>query len=235
MERHDDRRLGRHAALPDVSDPPAVGRGAGLAGPLALVAAVAAFIIVPFLLFGPWLEARALARLDSVGAAGAALWSVALLALDVLLPVPSSLVALGAGALLGGALGAAVIWVGMSLGCLLGYWVGHAAQSTAQRIGGQAGSRALGGFMRRWGWLGLVVLRPVPVLAEGSLLLASACGLSLGATLAATLPANLIVAIVYAWAGARFAGEAPLWLLVVLTLGATIAVIPMRRRSEEND
>ncbi len=202
-----------------------------LKGPATLVALVAGFVIAPFLLFGPWLENAALGRLDGLGAAGVAAWTAALLALDVLLPVPSSLVALGAGGLLGGPLGTAVVWVGLSLGSVLGYGVGWSARSAAQRVGGQAGYRALEGFMQRWGWMGLVVLRPVPVLAEGSLLLASACGLSLRTTLAATLPANLVVAAAYAFGGAHFAGVAPLWLLVLLTFGAALALLPLRRRA----
>jgi uncharacterized membrane protein YdjX (TVP38/TMEM64 family) len=84
-----------------------------------------AIVLVPFLVFetqfeqlATWLAEGNASGWATAGAIGA------LLALDVFLPVPSSIVSTGAGVLLGFGAGAAVIWVGMTLGCLIGYVFG---------------------------------------------------------------------------------------------------------------
>jgi uncharacterized membrane protein YdjX (TVP38/TMEM64 family) len=206
--------------------------------PLAVVCLTLAFVIVPFLVLGPWLESQALGRMAGLEGVGLALGSAALLALDVVLPVPSSIVAITTGALLGRPLGALVVWSGMSIGCVLGFYIGRGAEPVAKAVGGPAGHEALTAFMRRWGWYGLIVLRPVPVLAEGSLLMASACGLGLRTTLAATLPANLGIAALYAHVGAQALGSAPIGLPILVSFGAPallaivfrVAAAPRSRR-----
>ena len=79
-----------------------------------------------------WLAAGNASGWATAGAIGA------LLALDVFLPVPSSIVSTGAGVLLGFWTGAAVIWIGMTLGCVIGYVFGAYA---AVPRGGWSGSR----------------------------------------------------------------------------------------------
>lgn len=196
-----------------------------LGGTLALAGLALAFVIVPYLLFGPWFETRALDALEGFGRAGVALGSTLLLALDIFLPVPSSILAISTGALLGAPLAAAVIWIGLSAGCVLGYFAGRGAEPLARTVGGRAGYAAVESFMRRWGWFALVILRPVPVLAEVSVLMASACGYRLGAMLAATLPANLAIAALYATVGAAWLGSAPVWLLVLVSFGAPALMV----------
>ena len=62
-----------------------------------------------------------------------------LLALDVFLPVPSSIVSTAAGVLLGLGPGASVVWIGMMAGCLVGYVVGVQSAPLARRLVGPAG------------------------------------------------------------------------------------------------
>ncbi|HEV3484443.1 MAG TPA: hypothetical protein VG106_03480, partial [Vicinamibacterales bacterium] len=98
---------------------------------------VVAVVLVPFFLFEEQFNAFA-ADLTGGGTspaiAGAAI--AALLTFDVLLPVPSSIVSTGAGVLLGFALGAAVVWLGMMAGCLVAYMLGARASGAAQRFVG---------------------------------------------------------------------------------------------------
>ena len=56
-----------------------------------------------------------------------ALVLVVALTSDVLFPVPNGVINTAAGSLFGWTLGAAVIWAGLTIGCLLGYGVGRAA------------------------------------------------------------------------------------------------------------
>jgi uncharacterized membrane protein YdjX (TVP38/TMEM64 family) len=79
-----------------------------------------AFILISFALFGNQIEQWTRAFVDS----NAGWWTTAavfagLLALDIFLPVPSSLVSTAAGALLGFWGGVVISWTGMSAACAL--------------------------------------------------------------------------------------------------------------------
>jgi uncharacterized membrane protein YdjX (TVP38/TMEM64 family) len=93
-----------------------------------LLLGVVTLIPVPFVLFED--DFAALADHAASGT-GSVPWAVTiisgLLALDVLLPVPSSIVSAAAGVLLGFWLGALVIWAGMSVSCLVAYVIGARA------------------------------------------------------------------------------------------------------------
>src|SRR4029453_3205901 len=97
-------------------------------------------VLLPFLLFEQQFNAFA----EYVTRSDASRWLVAsavfsLLALDVFLPVPSSIVSPPSGVLLGFAIGTAVVWGGMMAGCLLGYAVGSRGSGAARRLVGVDG------------------------------------------------------------------------------------------------
>ena len=78
-------------------------------------------ILVPFVFFGselePWhADLVAAERNFEIGAA-----AIALLSLDVLLPLPSSFVNITATLYLGPAMGFAIVSTGFTLSCLIGY------------------------------------------------------------------------------------------------------------------
>ena len=126
----------------------------------------------------------------------------AFLALDVFLPVPSSMVSTAAGAILGFAAGTATIWIGMTLGCVLGYAVGARAAGLAKRLVGAEGLRRASGVASSYGGWAIVVSRPVPVLAEASVILAGLVRAPLATFLVLTSAANLGIAMAYAAIGA---------------------------------
>lgn len=126
-----------------------------------------------------------------------------LLALDPLLPVPSSIVAVAAGSALGPAIGAAAIWVGLMMGALIGYWLGrHPGRSLAGRIVGTSALAALDARTNRIGALALLISRPVPVVAEAVVFLAGAAAFPVGRFLLAIVPANVALATLWAGLGA---------------------------------
>jgi uncharacterized membrane protein YdjX (TVP38/TMEM64 family) len=133
---------------------------------LVLLALTLAAILVPFFFFGDRIEALT----SQLLASNAGWWTTAaalagLLALDIVLPVPSSLVSTAAGALLGFWGGIAVSWTGMSAGCALGYWLGV-------RVPMSEDMDRVKRMRERFGDAVLVLFRPVPVLAEASVLFA---------------------------------------------------------------
>ncbi|WP_404483217.1 3-dehydroquinate synthase [Pseudomonas sp. HT11] len=125
-----------------------------------------------------------------------ALLLLALLALDVVLPVPSSLVALLAVAMLGSLGGYLVIFIGLCLGAGLGYALGA---GYLRLLSGRLGlpQRQPGQLAYRLGTLSLICLRGVPVLAETSVVAAGMQRYPLRAFLLITTLANAGLALAY--------------------------------------
>lgn len=169
----------------------------------AILILLLALILVPFLLFeGQFNDlADQVVRLGAhPGYAAAAIGG--LLASDVLLPIPSSVVSAGAGLILGFWRGAAVVWAGMTAACLIGYAFGARASSAARRFVGERGMMRATTLSARYGDFALVLCRPVPVLAEASVIVAGIVKRPLGRFLRLTTWANLGVALGYAAIGA---------------------------------
>lgn len=130
-------------------------------------------VLLPFLLFEEEFNAFA-AQVTRTGTSrgivAAAVFG--LLALDVFLPVPSSIVSTAAGVFLGFAAGAAVVWTGMMVGCVLGYAVGAKGSGVARALVGEDGLHRASGLAAKYGDLTIVICRPVPVLAEATVVFA---------------------------------------------------------------
>jgi uncharacterized membrane protein YdjX (TVP38/TMEM64 family) len=156
-----------------------------------------------------------------------------LLALDPVLPVPSSIVAVAAGSALGTRIGALAIWIGLMAGVLFGFWLGrHAGRGLAARW---LDPSALAGFdarLRPIGPLVLLVSRPIPVVAETVTILAGAGRLPLSLVLGITAPAN--AALAFAWAGLGAASDgsniAPAVVGALIIPAVGLAVWPLVRR-----
>ena len=165
--------------------------------------ALIAVVLVPFFLFEDAFNAFA-GRISSgeVSTRVAALAIGGLLALDVFLPVPSSIVSTAAGVLLGFGVGAAVVWIGMMAGCLVGYFVGAYSAPLARRLVGPASLARAADLANRYGARAVVLCRPVPVLAEATVVFAGLVRAPLGRFLFLTAASNLGIAAGYAAIGA---------------------------------
>ena len=139
-----------------------------------------------------------------------------LLAVDVLLPIPSSLISTAAGYAFGIAAGATVSWIGMTLGAMLGYALGsRPARAFTRRFVGDAELLRAQSAFQRWGGWALIVCRAVPVLAEASVVFAGVAGMRMRRFVLLVALANLAVAVAYAAVGA-LALEANSFLLAFL-------------------
>jgi uncharacterized membrane protein YdjX (TVP38/TMEM64 family) len=180
------------------------------------LAITAAAILVPFVLFGAWLEAWTEQTLTSSGPraiTGALV--VALLAGDIVLPVPSSLISTASGALLGFGIGLAASGVGMTLGAQIGYALGRfgGLPLTKRLISEEALERVSARVRRRGLWM-LALTRPVPVLAEASAFWAGIVGIGWWRYSLITLCANLVISAIYAAAGAALFSPGLLILII---------------------
>src|SRR5918999_2833396 len=92
-------------------------------------------VLLPFFFFEQQFNAFA-ARVTASGTSRAIVAAavLGLLAFDVFLPVPSSIVSTAAGVFLGFGVGAAIVWTGMMAGCVIGYAVGARGSAAARRL-----------------------------------------------------------------------------------------------------
>ncbi|GJN45698.1 MULTISPECIES: 3-dehydroquinate synthase [Pseudomonas] len=186
------------------------------------LALFAVLVIVSFLLFEEPMQ-RLLASLgqqpaDPVRALNLAVLVIALLALDVVLPVPSSMVSLLAVAVLGAVGGYLVIFVGLCLGSLLGYWLGAGYFRIASGLLDIEDWRKAGRLANRLNTWSLICLRGVPVLAETSVLAAGMQRYPLRRFLVITTLANAGLAAVYGALGSFVAEDQVLLLAVMASM-----------------
>jgi uncharacterized membrane protein YdjX (TVP38/TMEM64 family) len=205
---------------------------------IALVTAVMLAVIVPFLLFGGAVDAWAEGVIDRAGENRflPGLLLALLLASDILVPVPSSLVSAACGMTLGFWGGTGASFAGMSVTALAGYLIGRYASPYAGRLIGERETALLRAFHRRHGvWL-LLALRPVPVLAEASVVFSGVSRLPFRQVAAVTALGNLAVSAVYAaigvW-GSLSGSFVPAFLASMALSGAMIAVMRMKGKRGE--
>lgn len=171
---------------------------------LFLLTAVCLAVIVPFCFYGERVNAwtgqligQAEAHRFAVGAA-----LTLLLASDILMPVPSSLASTACGMTLGFLGGAAASFIGMTVSAAAGYLIGRYASGAANRMIGADETAMLKTFQERQGVWVLLALRPVPVLAEASVVFSGLSRQPFPQMLAVTSLGNAAVSLVYAAVGA---------------------------------
>lgn len=166
----------------------------------AFVLIVAAVVIVPFFVLGeglarPWLEKTEMGRGWVVATA------ILLLTVDAALPVPSSLVLIALANRAGVLAGIVGGTVGLTAGVIVAAWIGRAAVGpVASRVVPAGDLERLRTALPRQVMIGLVCLRSVPILAEMSVLMAAAARVPLRQILVATVPANVVIAVIYSFA-----------------------------------
>ena len=189
---------------------------------LVLGIALFSFILVPFALYDQaitrwtqgFVESHQPSWLVGAGLAG-------LLASDILLPVPSSLVGTASGYLLGFWGGTLSTWAGLTAGGLLGYWLGSSVgRSLTRRLVGDDDLQRAERLWADYGDWVLVVFRAVPILAEATILFAGTVTMPLRRFLWLTVLSNLGVALAYGGIGAYAVRAGSFF----LALGGSIAL-----------
>lgn len=171
---------------------------------MVLLTGLLALILVPFALLDAPLSMAVTGKLDGASSplVAAALVVGALMA-DILLPIPSSIVSVAAGALLGWAGGALAVTAGMMLGVVSGHWLGCAVgPRLLPRMLPEGERQRLFRLVGRHGVWMVAALRAVPVLAEASVIVAGMAGVPLLRLLPTCLASSICVALLYAGTGA---------------------------------
>lgn len=144
------------------------------------------------------------AFLKESGGILAAFGSIALLALDIILPIPSSLVMIANGTLFGATLGFAISMLGGIIASMVGYFLGRTSSPWINKIAGQEELVKAEELMQRFGMVAIIVTRPVPLLSETMSIIAGTSSITATqmffASIAGIFPAALIYAITGAYA-----------------------------------
>jgi uncharacterized membrane protein YdjX (TVP38/TMEM64 family) len=143
----------------------------------------------------------------------AAVAGFSLLLADVLIPVPSSVVMIAHGALLGLFPGFAVSLIGNVGGAALGWWIGRRSAPWVNRMVGSADQRRASEWIARHGMGAVVISRSIPVLNETIAVMAGVTRLSLHRMLLASMLGSIPPSLIYAWAGSQAVeGNLGLWI-----------------------
>jgi uncharacterized membrane protein YdjX (TVP38/TMEM64 family) len=191
---------------------------------LLIVTLVLALLAAPFLLVGELGANQLAAWRENPPSKPTIAWATfALLASDIVLPVPSGPVATFAGAQLGWPLATLVAWAGMTVGCVaafaatrrwgaaLAHWLCKPEElAAAQQLAQTQGVGVL------------LVTRPLPILAEAAVLTLGLLGAPWRKLLPTVAGANLVIAAFYAIVGEQAAERE--WLLPTLFV---VAALPL--------
>lgn len=171
--------------------------------PMLPMIAVLLVPIIPFLLLGSWSDAAWDRWQENPPSKSViAIVVTTLLAVDIFLPIPSSLVSTLAGSQLGAPLGILFSWIGMTLGTIIGFALARQFGSRfALWFSSERDLAKASLLSERYGPSLLVIGRGVPVVAEASVLLLGMHNLPWKKFLPPVLLANLGLSIAYALFG----------------------------------
>ena len=174
---------------------------------IALIAIVAAFIIGSKLLvenllgfsFEPW----ARSWMADAGVTGAAA-VIGLLAVDIFIPVPSSIVMVLSGAAFGVLWGSVLAFIGSIGGEWLGFELArkYGTSLSARFIGDEAERRRLNGILATHGAAAIAVTRALPVVMETMSIVAGLSTMRRTTFLIASAIGTAPIVVIYAYAGA---------------------------------
>ncbi|MEN4018212.1 MAG: VTT domain-containing protein [Methanobacterium sp.] len=195
-----------------------------------LVFGILLLILIPFLIFGESIENWTDYFLNSSHSnllMGIVI--LGLLSIDILAPVPSSIVSTAGGYFLGFIFGTLISLAGMTVSCIIGYWLGsELGNPISEKLVGKNELLKLRKLQNKYGdWI-IIISRAVPVLAEASVLAAGIGRMPLNRFILLILLSNSGISFAYAAIGAyssqvnsfllAFAGAVILPFIVMLIL-----------------
>ena len=171
-----------------------------------MIVAVLMIPLIPFLLLGHWLEPLIESQISDVSTAETPWWAALLivsgLTIDILLPIPSSALLVLSGRCFGGWGGAAIGWLGLNLSAAVGFWISRRfGQPVVERFSSRADVDDFELIDAATGWWSLVACRPLPILAEASVIFAGLSDMRARRFWPPIIFANGIIALLYGMLG----------------------------------
>jgi len=186
---------------------------------LLLIVGVLLIPIIPFVVMGAWFEPWLESLLSNSGLNASPMIAfgsvVGILAIDILLPIPSSAVCTFAGKQLGVIAGTSACWIGLNLSAGIGYWIGAKfGRPVATRFSDPATIARLESFDKRSSIICLILCRSLPIVAEASVLLMGINRLAKTAFWPPVIISNFAIAAALCLFGA-WAGKANMFLQAI--------------------
>jgi uncharacterized membrane protein YdjX (TVP38/TMEM64 family) len=146
---------------------------------------------------------------------------IGLLSSDIVLPIPSSLVATFAGIHMGGVLGTLACWTGMNIGCIVAFALARRYGSKfVERFSKPQELERVRSVSDRYGPFVLVLMRGAPVFAEASVRFVGLHKLTWRRFLLPVVGTNFVLSLFYCFFGEIAANND----LVSVAVGAAIAL-----------
>jgi len=198
--------------------------------------------VLPFLLLGSSYEARVESWFQGDGLSDPIRFGliVGVLATDVFLPVPSSMVSTYGGGVLGTWPAAMASWLGMTIGSVFGFGLARLfGRGFAIRLAGERDFDQMADVTARFGPTAILLTRALPILAEACVLLMGATRLSWRRFLLPVVVSNFVISLTYAAFGEFFQDRdaLPFAILASGTLPLAFALIIRGRliRADDGD
>lgn len=198
-----------------------------------IVSGITLLPVIPFLVLGPTFETAAESW---VAQAENPVWlaslTTALLALDIFLPIPSSVLGTWLGSQLGWLSATAICWLGLTTGSIVGYRLAYRfGFPLATRFSRPKDLQTAQELTQRFGVIILIVTRGLPILGEALVLVVGVYRLSWWRFFLPVATANLGLSLGYSLLGHWASAEG--WLPMALALSAAgplLALLLVRRR-----
>ncbi|MGB9979922.1 TVP38/TMEM64 family protein [Methanobacterium sp.] len=169
-----------------------------------LTIATITLLLIPFILFGDSLDNWTNSFFQSEPSKLIASIVIgSLLSIDIVAPVPSSILSTAGGYFLGVIGGTLISLIGMTISCLIGYWIGAKfGRPAALRFADSKEISRFESLQKKYGdWI-IIISRSVPVLAETSVLFAGIGHMKFNRFILMATISNLGISVVYAAVGA---------------------------------
>jgi len=161
-------------------------------------------LLIPFVLFGDSLDNWTNSFFQSgPSKLIASIFIGFLLSIDIVAPIPSSIVSTAGGYFLGFIGGTLISLVSMTISCLIGYWIGtRFGRPAALRFVDTKEISRFESLQKKYGdWI-IIISRSVPLLAETSVLFAGIGRIKFSRFISMVTISNLGISVVYAAVGA---------------------------------
>ncbi len=171
---------------------------------LLLAFIVIILLLIPFILFGTFLEnwTNYFFQTSPTSLATSLVIGI-LLSIDIVAPVPSSVVSTAGGYFLGFVWGTVLSVVSMTVSCLIGYWLGaRFGRGAAERFVNQKEIQRFESLQKKYGDFIIIISRSIPLLAETSVLFAGIGRMKISRFIFMVTISNLGISVVYAAVGA---------------------------------
>lgn len=131
-----------------------------------------------------------------------ALISVVLLGIDVILPIPSSIIMITNGVLFGFVAGGILSLTGGLISSVTGYFIGLKSNKLARKFSSETEEAKARTFLEKYGSIAIIASRPIPVLAESISIMSGTLNWNFKKVLINSFIGLLPISFVYSLTGA---------------------------------